>query len=144
MALVLRKGKEEIERANLFSMSSSNSLPTMTTTHVDLHRSNTIHVDDRVLLNVETNKSENEVVNDSTQTKKKLRKQDENLVKLIESPDCLDEASLTLNFLLRRMFCDVFEDPTFQNLLKEKLELKLKEIAVRFSFSSNSLDVLLV
>lgn len=103
----------------------------MTTTHVDLHRSNTIHVDDRLLLNVETTKNENENFNDLTQTKKKLRKQDENLLKLIESPDCLDEASLTLNFLLRRMFCDVFEDPTFENLLKEKLELKLKEIAVR-------------
>lgn len=62
--------------------------------------------------------------------KKKLRKQEENLERLLDSPDCLDEAAITLNFLGRRLFCDVFEEPLFKDLLKEKIELKLKEIAV--------------
>jgi hypothetical protein len=54
--------------------------------------------------------------------KKKLRKQDENLQNLLDSSDCLDEAALTLNFLTRRLL--------FKDLLKEKIELKLKEMAV--------------
>jgi hypothetical protein len=61
---------------------------------------------------------------------KKFRKQEENLQRLLESPDCLDEAAITINFLTRRLFCDVFEEPLFKDLLKEKIELKLKEIAV--------------
>jgi hypothetical protein len=67
-------------------------------------------------------------------TKKKLRKEEENLYRLLNSPDCLDEAAITLNFLTRRMFCDVFNEPLFKDLLKEKIELKLKEIAVNFYF----------
>jgi hypothetical protein len=63
-------------------------------------------------------------------TKKKLRKEEENLYRLLNSPDCLDEASITLNFLTRRLFCDIFEEPLFKDLLKEKIELKLKEMAV--------------
>jgi len=62
--------------------------------------------------------------------KKKFRKEEENLYRLLNSPDCLDEAAITLNFLTRRLFCDVFEEPLFKDLLKEKIELKLKEIAV--------------
>ncbi|CAF2523217.1 unnamed protein product [Rotaria sp. Silwood2] len=62
--------------------------------------------------------------------KKKLRKQEENLERLLDSPGCLDEAAITLNFLARRLFCDVFEEPLFKDLMKEKIELKLKEIAV--------------
>jgi hypothetical protein len=63
--------------------------------------------------------------------KKKVRKQqEENLERLLGSPDCLDEAAITLNFLTRRLLCDVFDEPLFKDLLKEKIELKLKEIAV--------------
>ncbi len=63
--------------------------------------------------------------------KKKVRKQqEESLERLLSSPDCLDEAAITLNFLTRRLFCDVFEEQLFKDLLKEKIELKLKEIAV--------------
>ncbi len=64
--------------------------------------------------------------------KKKFRKQEENLHRLLNSPDCLDEAAITLNFLTRRLFCDIFQEPLFKDLLKEKIELKLKEIAVSF------------
>ncbi|CAF3707118.1 unnamed protein product [Rotaria socialis] len=62
--------------------------------------------------------------------KKKSRKQEENLLRILSSPDCLNEAALTLNFLVRRLFCDVFQESFFKDLLKEKLELKLKELAV--------------
>lgn len=71
--------------------------------------------------------------NSSHQTaamKKKLRKQEENLERLLDSPDCLDEAAITMNFIARRLLCDVFEEPLFKDLMKEKIELKLKEIAV--------------
>jgi len=64
--------------------------------------------------------------------KKKFRKEEENLYRLLNSSDCLDEAAITLNFLTRRLFCDVFDEPLFKDLLKEKIELKLKEIAVSF------------
>ena len=93
------------------------------------------------------NKSENELdtFSDTTQEgnekdadgtirpntmKKKVLKQAENLERLLSSPDCLDEAAITLNFLTRRLFCDVFDEPLFKDLVKEKIELKLKEIAV--------------
>jgi hypothetical protein len=66
----------------------------------------------------------------TTPLKKKIRKEEENLHRLLKSPECLDEAAITLNFLTRRLFCDVFEEPLFKDLLKEKIELKLKEIAV--------------
>lgn len=62
--------------------------------------------------------------------KKKFRKQEENLYRILNSPDCLNEAAITLNFLVRRLFCDVFQETFFEQLLKEKLELKLKELAV--------------
>jgi hypothetical protein len=62
--------------------------------------------------------------------KKKFRKQEENLDRILDAPDCLDEAAIALNFLTRRLLCDVFDEPLFKDLLKEKIELKLKEIAV--------------
>jgi hypothetical protein len=62
--------------------------------------------------------------------KKKLRKQEENLERVLDAPDCLDEAAITLNFVARRLLCDIFEEPLFKDLMKEKVELKLKEIAV--------------
>jgi hypothetical protein len=62
--------------------------------------------------------------------KKKLRKQEENLERLLDQPDCLDEAAITINFIARRLLCDVFEEPLFKDFMKEKIELKLKEIAV--------------
>lgn len=68
--------------------------------------------------------------------KKKLRKQEENLERILDAPDCLDEAAITLNFITRRLFCDIFEEPLFKDLMKEKIELKLKEIAVSESLTS--------
>jgi hypothetical protein len=68
--------------------------------------------------------------------KKKNRKQEENLERVLDAPDCLDEAAVTLNFVVRRLFCDVFEEPLFKDLMKEKIELN--EIAV-----SNLLKILI-
>ncbi|CAF4996006.1 unnamed protein product, partial [Rotaria sp. Silwood1] len=66
----------------------------------------------------------------SSSLKKKYRKQQENLHRILQSSDCLNEAAITLNFLVRRLFCDVFQESLFKDLLKEKIELKLKELAV--------------
>lgn len=54
-----------------------------------------------------------------------------NLHEVLQSPECLDEAAITVNFLTRRLFCDMFDFPIFRDLFKMKIELKLKELAVR-------------
>ncbi|CAF3585433.1 unnamed protein product [Rotaria socialis] len=59
-----------------------------------------------------------------------INKREENLERLLDSPSCLGEAAITLKFLTRRLFCDIFEESLFNDLMKEKIELKLKEIAV--------------
>ena len=78
----------------------------------------------------EGNEKDSEGTTRPNNMKKKALKQAENLERLLSSPDCLDEAAITLNLLFRRLLCDVFDEPLFKDLLKEKLELKLKEIAV--------------
>lgn len=78
----------------------------------------------------DTNEKESDATNRSNTMKKKVLKQAENLERLLSSPDCLDEAAITLNFLTRRLFCDVFDEPLFKDILKENIEMKLKEIAV--------------
>ena len=55
------------------------------------------------------------------------------LQKVLQSPECLDEASITINFLTRRLLCDMFDVPFFKDLLKTKVEMKMKEVAVRRS-----------
>ena len=205
LSLVLKKGKEDIERANRFQLgmstiSASISSPALNT--ITLHNSNpslattslrsaplqasAVHLEDRVQMkpvevvgppyadtmsmdksrtdSLRSQINETDIVHDMTQgrnvgqrtrtdsserekekekdvTKKKLRKHDENLQRLLDSPDCLDEAALTLNFLVRRLFCDVFEEPLFKDLLKEKIELKLKEIAVSRPMNSESITL---
>jgi hypothetical protein len=49
---------------------------------------------------------------------------------VLQSSECLDEAAITLNFLTRRLLCDLFDVPLFKDLLKTKVEMKMKEIAV--------------
>ena len=53
------------------------------------------------------------------------------LQKVLQSPECLDEAAITINFLTRRLLCDMFDVPLFKDLLKTKVEMKMKEVAVR-------------
>ncbi len=52
------------------------------------------------------------------------------LQKVLQSPECLDEAAITINFLARRLLCDMFDIPVVKDLLKTKIEMKLKEVAV--------------
>ncbi|CAF0887044.1 unnamed protein product [Didymodactylos carnosus] len=86
--------------------------------------------------NIEKEKDKKPKDSDATGTqrtasmKKKFKKQEETVEVLLQSHDCLDEAAITLNFLARRLLCDIFEEPLFKDLMKEKVELKLKEIAV--------------
>lgn len=203
--MVLRKGKEEIERANLAAMGApsapivttsvtssilnmiAQSVPETQISTVGGRTTETVNLEERVQMKqaesvgppyADTNavlKSETEalrsqineadIVNSMAQgrilaqefrsdtlekdkekkdsdrdsltsnrtasMKKKLRKQEENLDRILDAPDCLDQAAITLNFVLRRLLCDVFEEPLFKDLMKEKIELKLKEIAVR-------------
>lgn len=53
------------------------------------------------------------------------------LEKILEKAECLDELAMTLNILIRRLFCHMFTAQTFQDLFKEKIESKLKEISVK-------------
>ncbi len=52
------------------------------------------------------------------------------LQKVLQTPECLDEAAITINFMTRRLLCDMFDIPIFKDLLKDKIEMKLKELAV--------------
>ncbi len=52
------------------------------------------------------------------------------LEKVLQTPECLDEAAITINFITRRLLCDMFNMSFFKDLLKTKIEMKLKEIAV--------------
>ena len=63
---------------------------------------------------------------------KKLTPNEVSLRRVLESPECLDEAVITINFMARRLLCDMFDIPVFKDLLKNKIEMKLKEIAVSF------------
>lgn len=65
---------------------------------------------------------------------KKLTQNEASLQKVLQTPECLDEAAITLNFMTRRLLCDMFYTPTFKDLLKTKVEMKLKEIAVSFLY----------
>jgi hypothetical protein len=66
---------------------------------------------------------------------KKLTANEASLQKVLQTPECLDEAAITINFMSRRLLYDI---PVFKDLLKNKIEMKLKEIAVSF-FSFNLL-----
>lgn len=159
LSLALRKGKEEVERTNRLlktapALQTSTSLPALNTvaasgvsdTHSSLHvaqtRTNTFHVDERAHARSAESPSDSPSTErshasdaDTASAKKKCRKQEEHLQQILDSPDCLNEAALTLNFLTRRLFCDVFEETLFKDLLKEKIQLKLKEIAVSEPFT---------
>jgi hypothetical protein len=61
---------------------------------------------------------------------KKIPPNEASLKKVLQSPECLDEAAITINFMSRRLLCDMFDVPVFKDLLKAKVEMKLKEVAV--------------
>ena len=85
---------------------------------------------DKKLSDKDTNKDLSSIQT-TLSMKKKFPKQ-ENLHRVLNSSNCLDQAAVTINFLLRRLLCNIFEDSLFKNLLKNKIELKLKELSVRY------------
>ncbi len=54
------------------------------------------------------------------------------LQKVLQTPECLDEAAMTINFMTRRLVGDMFDASFFKDLLKNKIEMKLKELAVSY------------
>lgn len=66
----------------------------------------------------------------AVQKSKKVSANEASLHKVLQAPECLDEAAITINFLTRRILCDMFEVSFFKDLIKTKAEMKLKEIAV--------------
>lgn len=63
---------------------------------------------------------------------KKLTANEISLQKVLQTPECLDEAAITINFLTRRLLCDMFDISMFKDLFKNKIEMKLKELAVSY------------
>ena len=66
----------------------------------------------------------------SARKSKNLTPNEISLQKVLQTPECLDEAAITINLMTRRLLCDMFDIPVFKDLLKNKIEMKLKEIAV--------------
>ncbi|CAF0730233.1 unnamed protein product [Adineta steineri] len=186
LSLVLRKGKEEIERTNNLTTGKNNSGDTTPSLHRRLPQTdadielvpNVITEADvnAAIVETEANAEEfhekaqfertgphiNETIDslrvritapldftaeevdpddiekDITGTKRtivrKSRKttpSEASLQHVLQSPECLDETAITINFLARRLLCDMFEIPVFKDLIKDKVEMKLKEVAVK-------------
>ncbi|CAF0984973.1 unnamed protein product [Rotaria sordida] len=161
LSLVLRYGKEDIERTNNLipadnisissTVSNSSSLShrlAQTDSDIELVSSPVKESTIEAAL-VETQMSveelqekakivepENDELDASgthrTAAKKsnKITPNEASLQKVLQSPECLDEAAITINFMARRILCDMFDVPVFKDLLKNKVEMKLKEIAV--------------
>ena len=171
LSLVLRKGKEDIERVN-------NLLATSSGSQSSLHRRQAQTDADTELIsspitdaNIRASMIETQINADEFQQKakvylinnsvffiiyfkekdgencekdssgthrtiarksKKLTANEASLQKVLQTPECLDEAAITINFIRRRLLCDMFDVPVFKDLLKNKIEMKLKEIAVSF------------
>ncbi|CAF2749352.1 unnamed protein product [Rotaria sp. Silwood2] len=172
LSLVLRKGKEEIERvkyllaASIGSLSSSISntylnrrqaqtdadtvLVSNPVTEANIRASvietqlNAEELQQRVKINIincslfcvkekepeNTEKDASGTHRTIARKSKKITPNEASLQKVLQTPECLDEAAITINFMTRRLLCDMFHTPVFKDLLKNKVEMKLKEIAV--------------
>ncbi|CAF2149644.1 unnamed protein product [Rotaria magnacalcarata] len=161
LSLVLRKGKEDIERFK-YHLTTSNNCVSSPTSNFYINRrqiqtytdavltsnpANETHIRSSIIepqINAEellqsklkakesnnTEKDSSETHRTITRKSKKLTSNEANLAKILQTSECLDEAAITLNFMTRRLLCDMFHTPVFKDLLKNKVELKLKEIAV--------------
>lgn len=161
LSLVLRRGKEEIERKNSLISGSSNNSLSLSGSTPSLHRrlaqtdSDTelvpnpvseCQLDQSILETqisaqelqqkaklVEPSSDEVDASGTHRTMARKSKKQTPNevsLQKVLQSPECLDEGALTINFMARRLLSDMFDVPLFKDLIKTKVEMKLKEIAV--------------
>ncbi|CAF0798072.1 unnamed protein product [Adineta steineri] len=160
LALILLKGKEEIERVNNLRVNSKSQLSS-TISNSSLYRrqpqtdsdieliSNFVtesHIRASVIetqINAEKlqqkakKKQLENIEKDASGTRrtiarksKKFIPNETSLQKVLQTPECLDEAAITINFMTRRLLCDMFDISVFKDLLKEKVEMKLKELAV--------------
>jgi len=160
LSLVLRKGKEDIERKNSLIAGSNTSLSSMGSTPSLYRRlaqtdadteqvSTSVTESDIHAAVTETQNSAEELQEkakilepddkevDSSGThraaarKNKVPPNEASLQKVLQSPECLDEAAITINVLTRRLLCDMFDIPVFKDLIKTKVEMKLKEVALK-------------
>lgn len=153
LSLVLRRGREDIKRVNnifttCLSSSSLNRRSTQTDTDTELisHSINEANIrasivetqinleelQQKLKLSKKTRNDTDETERTISSKSRKLTANEISLQKVLQTPECLDEAAITINFLTRRLLCDMFDIPLFKDLFKTKIELKLKEIAVRF------------
>jgi len=140
LSLILRRGRDDLRRSNhLFTsgLSSLNRRQAQTDNDTELvsHSINEANIRASIVetqVNLEELKQKfnsKKTSNDTTETRQSRKFTD--LQKVLQTPACLDETAITMNFLTRRLLCDMFDIPLFKDLLKTKIELKLKEIAVR-------------
>ncbi|CAF2526768.1 unnamed protein product [Rotaria sp. Silwood2] len=160
LSLILRYGKEEIERTNSLiaedntslssSVSNSSSYRRLAQTDSDIELvSNSVKKIDidaglvETQMNIEELQEKANIVesdNDEmdasgthrTRAKKskKMTPNEACLRKVLQSPECLDETAITVNCMARRLLREMFDSPVFKDLIKTKIEMKLKEIAV--------------
>ena len=114
---MLRRGREDIERVNQFLTSHCKLLANAEDSSQKCKESP-----------VKKDGSESEEI--LGRQSKKFTPEEINLQKVLQSPECLDETAITINFLTRRLLCDMFDLPIFRDFVKTKIEMKLKELAV--------------
>ncbi|CAF0865565.1 unnamed protein product [Adineta ricciae] len=142
LSLVLRKGKEDIQRTNHLLASSSGSQSSLNRRYTQTESepelpSNSV-IDAQIIADeLQQKTKKNDADKDNTGTHRTIaRKSAESipnetcLTKVLQTPECLDEAAITINFLTRRLLCDMFDTSILKDLLKEKIEMKLRELAV--------------
>ncbi|CAF1117113.1 unnamed protein product [Rotaria sp. Silwood1] len=160
LSLVLRKGKDEIERVKYLLATSIGSLPSSISNSC-LNRRQAQTDADTVLIsnsiteaNIRASVIETQINAEALQQRakekepenaekdasgthrtiarksKKITPNEASLQKVLQTPECLDEAAITINFMARRLLFDMFHTSIFKDLLKNKIEMKLKEIAV--------------
>ncbi|CAF3466818.1 unnamed protein product [Rotaria sp. Silwood1] len=160
LSLVLRKGKDEIERVKYLLATSIGSLSSSISNSC-LNRRQAQTDADTVLIsnsiteaNIRASVIETQINAEALQQRakekepenaekdasgthrtiarksKKITPNEASLQKVLQTPECLDEAAITINFMARRLLFDMFHTSIFKDLLKNKIEMKLKEIAV--------------
>ncbi|CAF3616472.1 unnamed protein product [Rotaria sordida] len=159
LSLVLRKGKEEIERVKYLASTNGSLSSSILNSYLYQRQAQTDA--DTVLVsnpvteaNIRASVIETQINAEELQQRakekesenaekdasgthrtiarksKKLIPNETSLQKVLQTPECLDEAAITINFMIRRLLCDIFHTPVLKDLLKNKIEMKLKEIAV--------------
>ncbi|UJR29961.1 hypothetical protein I4U23_017508 [Adineta vaga] len=161
LSLTLRKGKEDIERTNNLMAGSNSSLSSLGSSSTLYRRLAQTDADTELVPNPVTESEIQAAVNETqinaeelqekakivepeneeldasgthrtaARKSKKSTPNEASLQKVLQSPECLDEAAITINFLTRRLLCDMFDIPIFKDLIKTKVEMKLKEVAVK-------------